>query len=109
MKNMKIEVGELSEKDKDERRGYPVKIKPKFKNMKIEINAEQPLGEVCGELERLGYIHTGLSQEDATNVFTWDNGFNLTYTALKAEAKHLSVYGNKTTLTKLKAMGREDD
>ena len=26
-----------------------------FKNMKIEVNAEQPLDEIVGELERLGY------------------------------------------------------
>ena len=26
-----------------------------FKNMKIEVNAEQPLDDIVGELERLGY------------------------------------------------------
>ena len=30
-----------------------------FKNMKIEVNAEQPLDDIVGELERLGYQING--------------------------------------------------
>ena len=32
-----------------------------FKNMKIEINQDQPLDEVVKELKRLGYELTGLA------------------------------------------------
>lgn len=103
MKNLKIGIGELSEKDRAERKAHTVKIKPKFKNMKIEINAEQPLGEVCKELERLGYkpYQPSVSNECA---YTWSDGFYCLDKCMESKVIYQAV-----TLTELKAMEREND
>ena len=51
-----------------------------MKNMKIEINAEQPLDEVVKELERLGYKCVNLGHEDDSwdvfadfDIMAWSN------------------------------------
>lgn len=107
MSEFNIEIGDLSEKDRAERKGYPVKIKPKFKNMKIEINADQPLGEVCAELLRLGFSYdaemSGLGATSAVGVWCEDMTY-CTYGHIESIGVSWS-----TTLAELKEMGREDD
>ena len=51
-----------------------------MENMKIEINAEQPLDEVVKELERLGYKCVNLGHEDDSwdvfadvDIMAWSN------------------------------------
>lgn len=45
-----------------------------FKNMKIEINDQQPLNEVVMELERLGYRKFAWSGfKKATLILTYEN------------------------------------
>lgn len=51
---MKIEVGNLTEQDKKDRKAYPIKYTlNEFKNMKIAINAEQPLDELLEEVREV--------------------------------------------------------
>lgn len=46
-----------------------------FRNLKIAINDQQPLDEVVGELERLGYVRTQKTPiEDRNTVATEDDG-----------------------------------
>lgn len=44
-----------------------------FKNMKIEINDEQPLDEVVKELERLGYVRWAWTSSKCNWIQTWDD------------------------------------
>ena len=70
-----------------------------FKSMKIEINEQQPLNEIVGELERLGYskeIHTTYQPE---SICTYGDG---TYHVYTREAKY--KIGELTTLAELKEM-----
>lgn len=68
-----------------------------FKNMKIEINEEQPLDDVVIELERLGYI-----------ADTWSSDCNFIYS--NEDGSYDCFYGNhpefheETTLAELKEM-----
>ena len=77
-----------------------------YKNMKIEINSEQPLEEVVKELERLGYVKDKLY---------WDNLLNPTIVCACGDttlrdlrvAKLTDDYldeHNETTLSQLKQM-----
>lgn len=67
--------------------------------MKIEVNEDQPLDEIVGELERLGYKQVGVSYifRGSTFVCTNKNGY---YVCLKKPA----YYCKKTTLAELKEM-----
>lgn len=44
-----------------------------MKNMKIEINKDQPLDDICKEVERLGY-KPYQPYCDAECVYTWADG-----------------------------------
>lgn len=70
-----------------------------MKNMKIEINKDQPLDEVVSELERLGYkcgYKTGLV---AKRVNTFADGYFVTLGNVGMGLTH-----NLTTLAELKEM-----
>lgn len=45
-----------------------------FKNMKIEINDQQPLDEVVRELERLGYICDWQSSDEPNFMVCYKDG-----------------------------------
>ena len=49
-----------------------------MRNMKIEINKQQPLDEVVAELERLGYTKsiTYQGDSDSTIIATYNGGFS---------------------------------
>ena len=68
-----------------------------FKNMKIEINDQQPLDEVVRELERLGYVKDTTLNDCACYVYTFDDGSYCIYMG-----NHDN--NNLTTLTELKEM-----
>lgn len=77
-----------------------------FKNMKIEINSEQPLEEVVKELERLGYVKDKLFWDNLLNptlVCAWEDGTFTDLQVAKSTDSHLSKYKN-TTLAQLKQM-----
>ena len=70
-----------------------------FKDMKIEINEQQPLNEIVAELERLGYrkeIHTTCQPK---SICTYEDG---TYHVYMRETKY--KIGELTTLAELKEM-----
>ena len=67
-----------------------------FKNMKIEINEQQPLGDVVMELERLGYCQRGGMSRNTSILQTFCDG-NFDYFL----ADYFDVL---TTLTELKQM-----
>ena len=48
-----------------------------FKSMKIEVNAEQPLDEIVGEFERLGYRWCVDTKHNYSTkcIVTFTNGF----------------------------------
>ena len=78
-----------------------------MKNLKIEINADQPLDEVCAELIRLGFMYdsemSGVGGVSAMGVWCEDMTY-CTYSCIE------SVDGFwLTTLTELKAMERENE
>ena len=64
-----------------------------MKNMKIEVNAEQPLDEIVKELERLGYTKLSGTKSKPGYVIVTNDGY---YSIRKA----LAVYN--TTLSELK-------
>ena len=45
-----------------------------FKNLKIEVNAEQPLDEIVNELERLGFVCDGNHPNDCKFIYTVGDG-----------------------------------
>lgn len=70
-----------------------------FKNMKIEINEQQPLDEVVRELERLGYYYNcGCDDADAKMV-TANNNY-MQYDMYS----HVTKLEINTTLAELKEM-----
>lgn len=106
---MKIEIGNLTEQDKKERKAYPIRYTiNEFKNMKIAINAEQPLDAVFEELERLGYKKWrwgGFIDErfKDCSIRTFDDGG---FTDMKS--KQIYAYGYELiTLTELRSMNVE--
>ena len=67
-----------------------------FKNMKIEINSEQPLEEVIKEVERLGYTIIGAFKSQRL-VYTTESG--------SVWFANIPIYsGELTTLSQLKQM-----
>ena len=73
-----------------------------FKNMKIEINQEQPLDEVVRELERLGYKKDGwIGYRNVSFITTSKLGFYTDHAI-----SFWSVFGDSplTTLAELKEM-----
>lgn len=71
-----------------------------MKNMKIEINADQPLDEVVMELERLGFEKSETYDNSKTQMIT-TNKFDGTYTNW-SECHLGSLYA--TTLQQLREM-----
>ena len=77
-----------------------------YKNMKIEINSEQPLDEVVKELERLGYVKDKLYWDNFLNptlVCACDDGTLIDMQAAKLTAKYLDKH-ETTILLQLKQM-----
>lgn len=73
-----------------------------FKNMKIEINDQQPLDEVVSELERLGYKKAGwIGYRNTSFITTCKLGFYTDHAI-----SFWSVFGDSplTILTELKEM-----
>ena len=73
-----------------------------FKNMKIEINDQQPLNEVVSELERLGYKKAGwIGYRNTSFITTCKLGFYTDHAI-----SFWSVFGDSplNTLTELKKM-----
>ena len=68
-----------------------------FKNLKIEVNAEQPLDEIVKELERLGYKTTRKQWGLINIVETYSDGVYCFYN----EDWHVCRF---TTLSELKEM-----
>lgn len=76
-----------------------------MKNMKIAINADQPLDEVCEELERLGYRGIGWIGYSKPNYLTANSrGF---FTDHVTGFMDCFLDGSCTTLTELKNMVAE--
>ena len=69
------------------------------KNMKIEITPEQKIGEVAGELERLGYKLIGLAYLFSAKTYVCTNVVGR-FTTLK----NPPAYCIETTLAELKEM-----
>lgn len=69
-----------------------------FKNMKIEINDEQPLDEVVKELERLGYKPSIIYEKDNNYIHALSDGYFV------ATVMSVDVCRGLTTLTELKEM-----
>ena len=77
-----------------------------YKNMKIEINSEQPLDEVVRELERLGYIKDKLYWDKLLNpslVCACDDGTLMDLRVSELTDGYLDKY-EETTLAQLKQM-----
>ena len=73
-----------------------------FKNMKIEINQEQPLDEVVMELERIGFKKAGwIGYRNVSFITTSKLGFYTDHAI-----SFWSVFGDSplTTLSELKEM-----
>lgn len=74
----------------------------RFSNMKIEVNQDQPLGEIVSELQRLGFSYDGemsSSRESTSALGTWQDGTYCTYLTIHSLDGH-----DLTTLTELKLM-----
>ena len=77
-----------------------------YKNMKIEINSEQPLEEVVKELERLGYVKDKLYWDNLLNptiVCACDDATLRDLRVAKLTDDYLDEH-NETTLSQLKQM-----
>ena len=70
-----------------------------FKNMKIEINNQQPLDDVVKELERLRYVIEHKTNKSVKCVCSYSDGTMHLYTR-GCERK----YGDLTTIAELKTM-----
>lgn len=71
-----------------------------MKNMKIEINESQPLGEVVRELERLRY-KPERHQINCNSVCTYEDGSYICY-MMRCELKYQDL--KTTTLAELRGM-----
>lgn len=69
-----------------------------FRNLKIDINDQQPLDEVVKELERLGYIKSCNQTSGINWIVCFKDGFYCQYRNMNAFNKVL------TTLAELKEM-----
>ena len=68
-----------------------------MKNMKIEVNAEQPIDEIVRELDRLGFVCDGNHYVGCRFIYTIDDGTFSLYT--------IDFDNDKTTtLSELKEM-----
>lgn len=94
---MKIEISELTNQDKVERKMPKVKFS-NFSNMKIAITPEQPLDEVARELKRLGYKKHRWSRSKSVCVWAYQDGDFIIWD------KDMSEDQTPTTLTELKEM-----
>lgn len=71
-----------------------------FKNLKIEVNTEQPLDEIVKELERLGYEKSGWTPIDnILYICSSNKGFYSNYSSMR---KYWDEF--ITTLSELKEM-----
>lgn len=100
---MKIQIAQLTEQDKKERKLPKVNITfGGFKNMKIQINDQQPLDEVVRELERLGYKKEYMTENSPQSVKTLDCGvFHIFQIPIYY---YESFWSETTTLAELKEM-----
>jgi hypothetical protein len=69
-----------------------------FKNMKIEINKDQPLDDVVKELERLGFSRNKLRKPRRPNYIDASGSL---YTVMRMQTNKINP---NTTLTELKNM-----
>ena len=72
-----------------------------FKNMKIEINDQQPLDEVVRELERLGYKQGWFGIKSSAPILVVDTMISGTYECFNYL---FGVHKFNTTLQQLKEM-----
>lgn len=73
-----------------------------FQNLKIAITPEQPLNEVVGELERLGYTEEYKTGHTPKSIKTLDCGvFQVLSIPLY---EHTSLWSIRTTLAEIKEM-----
>lgn len=72
-----------------------------FKNMKIEINESQSVEDVCGELERLGYVKPNMY---GNIIYTSNLGNSCTFCDLDKGLHELIQHYPVTTLQQLKEM-----
>ena len=73
-----------------------------MKNMKIEINEQQPLDEVVRELERLGFQNNTTHQCDYGCIYAGEDPFS---DGLSFSNRDSSInWGELTTLAELKEM-----
>lgn len=75
-----------------------------FKNMKIEVNEQQPINDIVKELEGLGYWLEHKTSDDVSCIATFEDGAYHLY-----EGNPLIVFKDtddmiKTTLVELKEM-----
>lgn len=75
-----------------------------FKNMKIEVNEQQPIGEIVSELERLGYWLEHKTSDDVSCIATFEDSAYHLY-----EGNPLIIFKDdkdmiKATLAELKEM-----
>ena len=74
-----------------------------YKNMKIEINKEQPLDDVVKELERLGYENQTTSHFDMSWICAGYNKVDNYYSF--SNRNHMpTLWGDLTTLAELKEL-----
>lgn len=101
---MKIQIAELTERDKKERKLPKVTITfGGFKNMKIAINDQQPLDEVVKELERLRFKRGYLAIDKTDCICTYGSSFNgYAFNSYAADINQFN--GDLTTLAELKEM-----
>ena len=76
-----------------------VSMKMKFKNMKIEINEEQPLDAVVKELERLGFNVLPFMGGNLRNIVTKENGLAFIVRDFKIPSRY-----KPTTISELREM-----
>ena len=73
-----------------------------FKNLKIEVNAEQPLLEIAKELERLEYKMDFCCKGIPSAVITWGS-FGI-YDITDLNNNEMPAHEKTTTLSELKEM-----
>ncbi len=98
---MKIEVAELTEQDKKERNLPKVTFSfSGFKNLKIQINDQNPLDEVVRELEKRGYVLISSDLNMEKFIITTHKGYYWIVSDIKINADFFKT----TTLAELKEM-----
>lgn len=69
-----------------------------FKDMKIEVTAEQPLEEIVMEFERFGYVKDDICSTRPKYVFSYADGTYIVW------GLNIDKYFPLTTLAELKEM-----